>query len=218
MTTTPSRVRMALACAALALMATGCQRQQAPAPNAQEQTPGVSQLIRPAPPVNIPVQSVMDVIREATLAAERARPALITHPSLTAEERVRIGGEDANKNGIRDDVEALVTGSKRMSDEQKKASLQLFKAHQQGLLADQTKPEDIQKVQEDLIKSWQCVGQKFGFSQDKPGIKQFIEMYERQMNNTPERENRYGALQCDSLKLLLIDRSAQDKLSKTPCE
>ena len=131
---------------------------------------------------------------------------------------LRIGGEDANKNGIRDDVEALVTGSKRMSDEQKKASLQLFKAHQQGLLADQTKPADIQKVQEDLIKSWQCVGQKFGFSQDKPGIKQFIEMYERQMNNTPERENRYGALQCDSLKLLLIDRSAQDKLSKTPCE
>lgn len=150
-------------------------------------------------------------------AVEKEPPPLMTSKKLTAEEKIKIAGDDTNGNGIRDDVETKLVKATRLTERQRLALAQNFKANQAALLVDQSNDEAVSKAKDDLLTGWQCVAENFGFSAKKPGISQFLATLEADQNNTPERKNRFENLGCDALKVLLIDSEKMSKLSPKPC-
>lgn len=157
----------------------------------------------------------MQTMMEA--AVDKKAPPLLTARELTPKERVMIGGEDANANGVRDDIDKVLQKSARITPAQRLALTQSFKATQTALLVNLDDDNAVNKARTDLLESWQCVGQHFGFDKQKPGIIQFIATIESQSNNTPERQNRYDNLGCDAVKVLLIDPAKASQLNPTPC-
>lgn len=158
------------------------------------------------------------LLKIALEAAVEKEPApLTTSKKLTPEERIRIAGDDANGNGIRDDVETKLVKASRLTERQRLALAQNFKANQAALLVDQSDDAAVSNAKAELLTGWQCVAENFGFTATKPGISQFLAALEADQNNTPERKNRFENLGCDSVKVLLIDPEKLAKLKPKPC-
>lgn len=156
-------------------------------------------------------------IRQLVNQAAIKQPTLTTTPRLTAEERLVIAGADADGNGIRDDLDRLLRKASRITERQRLALAQSFRASQRALLVDLSNEEEITSARVEMLEGWQCVADNFGFNDQKPGIIQFVATLEAQQNDTPERKNRYDSLGCESLKVLLVDAASRARLSPKPC-
>ena len=71
-----------------------------------------------------------------------------------------IAGPDANKNGVRDDIEAWI-GTFDVTELQRKALMQKAKALQQTLLVDLADKVAVQRAGEGLAASTKCAGDRF---------------------------------------------------------
>jgi hypothetical protein len=98
-----------------------------------------------------------------------------------------IAGPDANRNGVRDDVEAWVN-AQPLVDVQRKALLQKARALQQTLLVDLKDKAALQRVGEGLVASSNCGGDVFS---PYIGFSQLAGKIEAMTANTKERAVRY---------------------------
>lgn len=203
---------LAMACAAL----TACNRAPQEAAALPQAAPTTAQTPKGAEVGKLP--SSNDILQEVLQASkEKGPPELLTSRNLTAQERVSMAGDDVNGNGVRDDIDTVLQKASRITPTQKLALAQSFKATQAALLVNLDDDDALNKARSELLNGWQCVAQNFGFGPTSPGILQFLETIEKQANNTPERQNRYDNLGCDSVKVLLIDPAKMAELNPKPC-
>lgn len=201
-----------MACAALA----ACNRAPQEAALPPQGAPTNPQTIKAPQAGKLPSSS--DILQQVLQASkEKGPPALMTSRNLTAQERVSMAGDDVNANGVRDDIDVVLQKASRINPAQKLALAQSFKATQASLLVNLDDDAALNKVRGDLLDGWLCVAKNFGFGPKSPGILQFLATIEKQANNTPERQNRYDNLGCDSIKVLLIDPAKMAQLNPSPC-
>lgn len=99
-----------------------------------------------------------------------------------------IGGPDANRNGVRDDIEAQIDRM-TLTDAQKKAALQRARNQQDKLLVDVTDKAAVQSLSEHSMAATKCIGDAF-----EPERKRSYELsrkIEAMTANTPERAAQY---------------------------
>jgi len=78
----------------------------------------------------------------------------------TLDRSTDIAGPDANKNGVRDDIEAWIN-TLDVTELQRKALMQKAKSLQQTLLVDLHDKDAVQRVGEELMASTNCGGDRF---------------------------------------------------------
>lgn len=98
-----------------------------------------------------------------------------------------IAGPDANKNGVRDDIEAWIN-TLNVTEPQRKALMQKAKSLQQTLLVDLTDKDAVQRVGEGLMASTHCGASRFKPFAEFIGPNQKIEAMTA---NTRQRAERY---------------------------
>jgi len=98
-----------------------------------------------------------------------------------------IAGPDANKNGVRDDIEAWIN-TLNVTVSQRKALMQDARATQRTLLVDLTDKAAVQRVGEGLMASNHCGAIRFKPFAEFIGPSQKIEAMTA---NTRERAERY---------------------------
>jgi hypothetical protein len=115
-----------------------------------------------------------------------------------------IAGPDANKNGVRDDIEAWIN-TLNVTEPQRKALMQKARALQQTLLVDLADKDALQRAGEGLMASTNCGGDRFTpyaeFSQLRGKI-------EAMTANTRERAMRY--MQYNKARSGSVTRSKRD--------
>jgi len=115
-----------------------------------------------------------------------------------------IAGPDANKNGVRDDIEAWIN-TLNVTEPQRKALMQSARSLQQTLLVDLTDKAALQRTGEGLMASINCGGDRFTpyaeFSQLSGKI-------EAMTANTRERAMRY--MQYNKARSGSVTRSKRD--------
>ena len=105
----------------------------------------------------------------------------------TLDRSADIAGPDANKNGVRDDIEAWIN-TLNVTEPQRKALMQKARALQQTLLVDPADKDAVQRAGEGLMASTNC-----GASRFKP-FAEFVkpnEKIEAMTENTRQRAERY---------------------------
>jgi len=105
----------------------------------------------------------------------------------TLDRSTDIAGPDANKNGVRDDIEAWIN-SLNVTEPQRKALMQKAKALQQTLLVDLADKAAVQRAGEGLMASTKCGADKFDPFEEfiKPNTR-----IEAMTANTRARAERY---------------------------
>jgi hypothetical protein len=98
-----------------------------------------------------------------------------------------IAGPDANKNGVRDDIEAWIN-AEPVGDVQKKALMQKARSLQHTLLVDLNDKAELQKTGEGLMASTNCGGDVFSPYATWSILAGKIEAMTA---NTPQRAERY---------------------------
>lgn len=115
-----------------------------------------------------------------------------------------IAGPDANRNGVRDDIEAWIN-TLNVTEPQRKALMQSARSLQQTLLVDLTDKAALQRTGEGLMASINCGGDRFTpyaeFSQPSGKI-------EAMTANTRERATRY--MQYNKARSGSVTRSKRD--------
>jgi len=98
-----------------------------------------------------------------------------------------IAGPDANKNGVRDDIEAWIN-TLDVTELQRKALMQKAKSLQQTLLVDLDDKDAVQRVGQELMASTNCGGDRFSPYAVFSTLRGKIEVMTA---NTRERASRY---------------------------
>ena len=163
--------------------------------------------------------SALELLK-ATLTAmiEPSPPPLTTSPKLSMTEFALIAGEDADRNGVRDDLDRAVKKSPSLTPPQRSALVQSFRAMQSAVLVDLDDDQAVERARGEMLDGWQCVARQFGFDDANPGIIQFIATLEERALDTPQRKNRFDNLSCDAVKVLLVDPAARPRLKTNPCQ
>jgi hypothetical protein len=99
-----------------------------------------------------------------------------------------IAGPDANKNGVRDDVEAWIN-TLSVTEPQRKALMQKAKSLQQTLLVDLTDKAAVRRAGEGLAASTNCAGDRF--EPVRSDSYALTDKIEAMTANTRERAARY---------------------------
>jgi len=99
-----------------------------------------------------------------------------------------IAGPDANKNGVRDDIEAWIN-AQQVNEPQRKALMQSARSLQQTLLVDLTDKAAVQRAGEGIMASVNCAGDQFEPSREKSYP--LARKIEAMTANTRERAMRY---------------------------
>jgi hypothetical protein len=99
-----------------------------------------------------------------------------------------IAGPDANKNGVRDDIEAWIN-TLNVTEPQRKALMQSARSLQQTLLVDLDDNTAVQRVGEGLMASTKCSGDRFEPSREKSYP--LTDKIEAMTANTRTRTERY---------------------------
>jgi len=116
-----------------------------------------------------------------------------------------IAGPDANKNGVRDDVEAWIS-TLDVTAPQRKALMQSARSLQQTLLVDLTDKASVQRAGEGLMASTNCAGDQFEPSPEKSFA--LTDKIEAMTANTRERAMRY--MQYNKASSGSVTRSKRD--------
>ena len=98
-----------------------------------------------------------------------------------------IGGPDANKNGVRDDIEAWIN-SLKVNDAQRKALMQEARALQKSLVVDLTSKSALQLSGDQLMAAGRCGSIQFSEYTD---FSKLAGKIEAMTANTRERVDRY---------------------------
>jgi hypothetical protein len=118
-----------------------------------------------------------------------------------------IAGIDANKNGIRDDVEHYI--EKTYPDPAQRAAMMQYAKAQQNFILTATTPEKAQIAAQELWRSFACARSQLGRASWLDATKDVLAMY----LNTRERLNAQARAQ-DNLAGQIVDSYSGDK----PCD